>query len=193
MLCLLLAGGTGGAAAQECAVALSGGGAFPVAYNVDRRLPRAGFVGLDFGCEIGKLRVGMILDQHGKSQHAALFFNDLSATDGLLGRVGREFAIGEATRAPWLEAAVMAGPTWTEEVSVPALDPPPPSRYANPGFAAGAAVRFGLRLVRAVSLFLESGVRYNRVGVRPTGVNIPVDKFEWMMTIPLGVGVRWSF
>ncbi len=73
------------------------------------------------------------------------------------------------------------------------FDPPLKSRYGDPGFAVGAAVRMGLRPARALSVFLESGVRYNGVGIRFRGYNIPTDAFEWLLTIPLGAGVRWSF
>lgn len=194
MSAVLLVGGLpGGSAAQQCTVAVSGGGGRLVAHNTETRLHGTAFVGLDFGCTMGRLHVGVAWDQHGRSHGSAWFFNDLVAIDGLLGRVGREFFIGGGRRAPWVELAALAGPAWAREVNVLAILPPPESPYDNPGFAGGGAVRIGVRPTPALSVFLESGVRYNRVGIRSGGLAAPLNESLWLLTIPVGAGVRWSF
>ncbi len=47
-------------AAQGCAVAASGGGAFPITHNLTGRPDRSGFLGVDFGCQTGRVRLGVI-------------------------------------------------------------------------------------------------------------------------------------
>ena len=132
--------------------------------------------GLGFACGSTSTRVG--LDAEGYV--LSYFSHQLWSTSGgvgissLLGRVEREFRLGDGAGAPWI---VVDGRVGRIEFRSGG------SRHT--GVAAGAGVGFGLRFARPWSVFLHLGIRTNRVPGE-TG------RTQLVTALPLGVGVRFN-
>ncbi len=106
--------------------------------------------GLGFACGSTSTRVGLDVEAYVLSYYSHQLWSTSGGVDisGLLGRVEREFALGNGPRAPWI---VVSGRVGRMEFRSRG------SRHA--GVAAGAGVQFGLRFARPWSVLLHLGTK----------------------------------
>lgn len=171
-----------GAAGQTCTLSATIGMAVPthgmdLGSGMDSPLFIGGYSGLGFACGSTSARVGLDFEGYALSYSGHQLWSSSGnrvGISGLLGRVEREFPLGDGARAPWIVVVGRAGPIEYRARS---------SRHT--GVAAGAGVRLGLRFARPWSVFLHLGIRTNR---------IPLDtgRTQMVTALPMGVGVRFD-
>lgn len=171
-----------GAAGQKCSLSATIGIAAPThgvdfGSGIDSPLFIGGYSGLGFACGSTSARVG--LDFEGYSLNSSGHQLLASAgggvgISGLLGRVEREFPLGDGARAPWIAVDGRAGPIEFRA-----------TRSRSTGVAAGAGVRFGLWFARPWSVFLHLGIRVNRI-------SLDTGRTRMVTALPVGVGVRFD-
>lgn len=164
-----------GAAAQTCTLSATTGMAVPT-HGMDSPLFIGEHYGLGFACGSTSTRVGLDVEAYVLSDFSHQLWSTSSGVDisGLLGRVEREFALGNGPRAPWIAVNGRVGRMEFRSGG---------SRHT--GVAAGAGVQFGLRFARPWSVLVHLGIRTNRVPRETGGIQL-------VTALPMGVGVRFN-
>ena len=132
--------------------------------------------GLGFACGSTSARVGLDVEGYTLSyiSHQLWSTSGGVGISGLLGRVEREFPLGNGPLAPWIVVNGRVGRVEFRSGGSP-----------RTGVAAGAGVQFGLRFARPWSVFIHLGIRTNRVPLETEGIRM-------VTALPMGVGVRFN-
>ena len=180
-LAVAVAGIPPGAAAQTCTLSATTGMAVPThgmdrGSGMDSPLFIGEHYGLGFACGSTAIRVGLDVEGYTLSylSHRLWSTSGGVGISGLLGRVEREFALGNGPRAPWIAVGGRVGRMEFRS-----------GRSRHTGVAAGAGVQFGLRFARPWSVLLDLGIRTNRVPRETGGIRM-------VTALPMGVGVRFN-